>query len=64
MTEMEKEFVRGYACAAAFVARWEPTCAQEIISEGGFKKKDLIAAECEQADIDSIYKKPQEANHE
>lgn len=61
MAKGEKAFIRGYACATAFVGGKPglgmPTSAQEMIRESGYTKEDLIEAEVEQSDIDAIYGK-------
>lgn len=52
----ENDFVRGYACAAAVIAKTEGADqGKDLLGEGGFGLSDLVEANCEQCDIDAIY---------
>jgi hypothetical protein len=60
---MKDRFLEGFACACAILAKLDtPSDAQELLSQGGFSKKDLIKEEIEQCDIDAIF--PQQPDSE
>lgn len=49
------EFIRGYACACAYVSEYWGENGKALLEAGGFDLTDLQDADVEPADIDSIF---------
>lgn len=57
MSDSEKEFIQGFACACASVARWHgmPSVALDVMKGGGFDRQKFEAAGVDVYDLTALF---------